>query len=131
MDHMNQKSKEHTSEDEYVEKGKNINFSNINLDNHIYRAIEENDGLFNTNTVIEIKDTNTEKTTVYTVEGTSKYIYSFNNIIAVSLGQEIEFINTNGWLLKRYSSSQEVQDVEIGNGIAGIVYKDKVEIINL
>lgn len=114
-----------------VEKGKNINFSNINLDNHIYRAIEENDGLFNTNTVIEIKDTNTEKTTVYTVEGTSKYIYSFNNIIAVSLGQEIEFINTNGWLLKRYSSSQEVQDVEIGNGIAGIVYKDKVEIINL
>ena len=114
-----------------VEKGKNINFSNINLDNHIYRAIEENDGLFNTNTVIEIKDVSSDKTTVYTVEGTSKYIYSFNNIIAVSLGQEIEFINTNGWLLKRYSSNQEVQDVEIGNGIAGIVYKDKVEIINL
>lgn len=114
-----------------IEKGKNINFSNINLDNHIYRAIEENDGLFNTNTVIEIKDINTEKTTVYTVEGTSKYIYSFNNIIAVSLGQEVEFINTNGWLLKRYSSNQEVQDIKIGNGIAGIVYKDKVEIINL
>lgn len=114
-----------------VEKGKNINFSNINLDNHIYRAIEENDGLFNTNTVIEIKDVSSDKTTVYTVEGTAKYIYSFNNIIAVSLGQEIEFINTNGWLLKRYSSNQEVQDVEIGNGIAGIVYKDKVEIINL
>ena len=114
-----------------LEKGKNINFSNINLDNHIYRAIEENDGLFNTNTVIEIKDVSSDKTTVYTVEGTAKYIYSFNNIIAVSLGQEIEFINTNGWLLKRYSSNQEVQDVEIGNGIAGIVYKDKVEIINL
>lgn len=113
------------------EKGKNINFANINLNNYIYRSIEENDGLFNTNTIIEIKNVDNEKTNIYTVEGTSKYIYSYNNIIAVSLGQEIEFINTNGWLIKNYISNQEVQNVVIGNGIAGILYKDKVEIINL
>ena len=114
-----------------IEKEKNINFANINLDNYIYRTTEENDGLFNTNTILEIKNIDNEKTTVYTIEGAVKKIYSFNNIIAVSLGQEIEFINTSGWLLKRYSSSQEVQDVVIGSNIAGIVYKDKVEIINL
>ena len=74
---------------------------------------------------------NSDKVTVYTVEGAAKYIYSFNNIIAVSLGQGIEFINTSGWLLKSYSSTQEVQNVVIGNGIAGIVYQDRVEIINL
>ena len=114
-----------------IEKEKNINFANINLDNYIYRTTEENDGLFNTNTILEIKNIDNEKTIIYTIEGAVKKIYSFNNIIAVSLGQEIEFVNTSGWLLKRYSSSQEVQDVVIGSNIAGIVYKDKVEIINL
>lgn len=113
------------------ENGKNINFSNINLNNYIYRAIEENDGIFNTNTVIEIKGTTNDKNVVYTVEGAAKDIYSFNNVIAISLGQEIEFINTSGWLLKRYSSLQEVQNVVLGNGIAGIVYQDKVDIVNL
>ena len=103
----------------------------INLDNYIYRAIEENDGLFNTNTILEIKGTSNDRTVTYTVEGVAKDIYSFNNIIAINLGQEVEFINTSGWLLKRYSSLQEVQNVIIGNGIAGIVYKDQVEIINL
>ena len=113
------------------EKGKNINFANINLDNYIYRAIEENAGLFNSNTILEIKNTSNEKVVEYIVEGVSKDIYSFKNTIAISLGQEIEFVNTNGWLIKRYYSEQEVQDVVIGNGIAGIVYNDKVEIINL
>ena len=114
-----------------TEKGKNINFCNINLDNNVYRAVEENEGLFNTNTIIEIRETGNDKTTVYTVEGVAKDINSFNNVIAINLGQEVEFINTKGMLLKRYSSVQEVQNVVIGNGIAGIIYKDKVEIINL
>ena len=113
------------------EKGKNINFCNINLDNYIYRAVEDNEGLFNTNTVIEMKSTTTDKNVVYTVEGAAKAIYSYDNVIAVNLGQEVEFINTSGWLIKRYSSLQEVQSVVIGNKIAGIVYKDKVEIVNL
>lgn len=113
------------------EDDKNINFANINLDGYAYRAVEESDGLFNTNTVLEIRNVNSDKTEVYTVEGTAKCIYSFNNIIAVNLGQVIEFVNTKGRLLKKYSSTQEVQDVVIGNGIAGIIYKDKAEILNL
>lgn len=113
------------------EKGKNINFANINLENCIYRSTEQNEGLFNTNTVVEIKNITNNKITIRSIEGAAKYIYSYNNIIAVDLGQEIEFINTSGWLLKSYSSDQEIQNVVIGNGIAGIVYKDKLEFLNL
>ena len=116
---------------ELSEKGKNINFANINLDKNVYRATEENEGIFNTNTVIEIKNVDNNKVIVYTVEGAVKYIYSNNNIIAVSLGSQIEFINTSGWLIKSYKSNQEVQNVVIGNGLAGIVYQDRVELINL
>ena len=78
-----------------------------------------------------MKSTTSDKNVVYTVEGAAKAVYSYNNVIAVNLGQEIEFLNTSGWLLKRYSSLQEVQNVVLGNGIAGIVYQDKVEIVNL
>ena len=113
------------------ESGKNINFANINLDNYIYRAIEENAGLFDTNTVLEMKNVTNDNTSVYTIEGAAKAMYSYNNVVAVNLGQEIEFVNTSGWLIKRYLSSQEVQNVVIGNGIAGIVYQDRVEILNL
>lgn len=113
------------------ESGKNINFANINLENSIYRAIEETAGLFNTNTVLEIRNVNNDSTAVYTTEGAAKYIYSNNNVIAISLGQDIVFVNTIGWLLKNYSSTQEAQNVVIGNGIAGIVYSDRVEIVNL
>ena len=112
-------------------KDKKINNENINLNNYIYKATEENDGIFNTNTVLEIKGTDNGKNEVYTVEGASKDIQSYNDIIAVNLGQEIEFINTSGWLKKKYFSLQEVQNVVIGNGVAGIIYKDKLEFINL
>ena len=122
---------ENTSIMNLSEEGKNINFANINLNKNIYRTVEETEGLFNTNTVLEIKNVDKDKLVVYTVEGAVKYVYSYNDIIAVNLGQEIEFINTSGWLLKRYYSTQEIQNVVIGNGIAGVVYQDRVEIINL
>ena len=78
-----------------------------------------------------MKNVTNDNMSVYTIEGAAKAMYSYNNVVAVNLGQEIEFVNTSGWLIKRYLSSQEVQNVVIGNGIAGIVYQDRVEILNL
>ena len=47
------------------------------------------------------------------------------------MGTEIEFINTGGWLVKRYIANQEITNITVGNNIAGIIYRDKVEIVNL
>ena len=58
-------------------------------------------------------------------------MYTKGDIIALNLGTEVEFINTGGWLVKRYIASQEVTNVTVSNNIAGIIYRDKVEIINL
>lgn len=113
------------------EEKKKINIADIRLNNHIYRTVEKQTGLFQADTAIEIMNTDNKKEVVYTVEGVVKNAYCHNNIIAVNLGQEIEFINTNGWLVKRYTSSQDVQSITIADGIAGIIYRDKVEIINL
>ena len=55
----------------------------------------------------------------------------FSNIMAVCLANEVEFINTNGWLIKRYTSNKQSKGIVLGDTIAGIIYKNKVEIINL
>ena len=75
---------------------------------------------------VESKDTKT-----YTVGTSVKEMYTKGDIIALNLGTEVEFINTGGWLVKRYIASQEVTNVTVSNNIAGIIYRDKVEIINL
>ena len=61
----------------------------------------------------------------------TKEIYTTGNIVALNLGAEVEFINTSGWLVKRYTAEQEITSIVISNSIAGIVYRDKIEIINL
>lgn len=113
------------------EDDKKINAGDIKLNNHIYRAVEKSTGLFQADTVIEIMNVESKKETIYTIEGVAKNVYCYGDIIAINLGQEADFINTSGWLIKSYSSSQEIQNIIIGNNIAGIIYTDKVEIINL
>ena len=113
------------------ENDKKIYWADIKLENCIYRAVEKSAGLFKANTTIEIMNTASKKQTMYTVEGAVKKMYCHKNILAIDLGGQINFINTNGWLMKSYTFSQEAQNVIIGNGIAGIIYDDRVEIINL
>ena len=58
-------------------------------------------------------------------------MYTYGNIIALNLGTEIEFINTDGWLVKRYVANQEITNIVVSDSIAGIIYRDKIEMINL
>lgn len=113
------------------EDNQKINYADIRLTNYIYRTVEKSTGLFQADTVVEMMNLENKKETVYTVEGVAKDIDCCDNVIGVNLGQEVEFFNTNGWLIKKYTSSQDVQNIVITNGIAGIIYRDKVEFINL
>lgn len=113
-----------------VEENMKISFGNMNLSNYVYRTIEKT-SLLNTQTNMEIINTNNKKTSLYTLDGVAKEIYSYDNTIAINLGSEVHFISTNGWLMKKYISSQEVKNVVICNNFAGIVYRNKVELINL
>ena len=60
-----------------------------------------------------------------------KSLYCNNDIIAVNMGNEIEFINHNAWVLKSFSSKQSFKDIVLGNNVAGVIYKDRIEIISL
>lgn len=108
----------------------NILFSDINLTNNITLIEEEHSGLF-ANVQVNITNTNTNKESSYLLSGIPKNVYVNNSVIAINIGTEVHFINTNGWLIKKYTSSQEVKEIVLGSSIAGIIYKDKIEFVNL
>ena len=105
-------------------------FADVNLKNNIVCITEKATGLF-ANIDVEITNTANGKTNMYNIEGVASALETFENIIAINLGTEVDFIDTNGWLIKRYNSSTEINDILLGEKIAGIVYSDKIEILNL
>jgi hypothetical protein len=110
---------------------KKVIFQSIELNNHAIEIQEKSSGLFTADSVVSIIDTNTKNSKEYTVNAITKEIYTYGNIIALNLGTEIEFINTEGWLVKRYLAKQEITNIVVSDNIAGIIYRDRIEIINL
>lgn len=113
-----------------TEQNTKISFGEIELSNYVFRVTEKT-SLLNTQTTIEIVNTGNKKTNIYTLDGVSKEIYSYDDAISINLGSEVHFISTNGWLIKRYTSSQEIKKILIANNFAGIVYRNKIEIVNI
>ncbi len=112
-------------------QNKKVIFQSIELTNHAIQIEEKSSGLFTANSVVNIKDIQSKGNKEYTVEAVTKELYTYGNIIALNLGTEVEFINTEGWLVKRYLAKQEITNIVMSNNIAGIVYRDRIEIINL
>ena len=63
--------------------------------------------------------------------GLPKKTFAKGNFIALNYGNQVSIVNKNGNLKKSYVSNQQIKDLIIGNKICGIVYKDKIEIIDL
>ena len=110
---------------------KKMNYMDINLQNSIVTVEEQSSGLFTADSLITITNTDTNIKANYTINAVAKEIYTSGNIIGLNLGTELEFINTSGWLVKRYLGNEEITKITLSNSIAGIVFRDRVEIINL
>ena len=108
-----------------------VSFTSIELANASITVEEKSSGIFTADSIVNIIDSDNKSTSLYTAESVTKEIYTANNIIALNLGSEVEFINTSGWLVKKYIAEQEITSIVLSNSIAGIIYRDKIEIINL
>ena len=72
-----------------------------------------------------------KKENTYIVKNTVKSMKCNENVIALNTGSEVEFVGTNGMLIKRYESLKNIKDVILTKKIAAIVLKDRIEIVNL
>lgn len=115
---------DYTSED--------VLFADINLNSKIIKIIRKSKGFLGKEFQMKLIDTNNpENEIIYEIEQNPKTVYVEDNVICINIGTEVLFINSNGWLIKRYKSSQEVQNVVFNNNIAGIISKNKIELISL
>ena len=112
------------------ENGKKITYGGIELNSDVFRVTEKN-SLLSSETTVEIINTSSKSTSMYVFEGTIKEAFGYNSVIALNLGTEVHFIGTNGWLLKKYTSHQEIKKIVVNGEFAGIIYRDKIEIVNL
>lgn len=105
-------------------------FIDTNFEDTFLKISEDDDGLFSGYTA-HIISTSSEKEALYHVKSAPKSVYCDNNTFAINYGSRIEFVNTLGWLQKTFNTSQEAKEVKIASGVAGIIYKNKIEIISL
>ena len=106
-------------------------FADVNLQSKIIKITKKTTGLFSAEAEMQIINSNTKDTNIYAIENVPKSILVQDNMIAINLGTKALFINSNGWLVKKYQSSQEIQKILLCNDVAGIVSKNKIEIISL
>ena len=104
------------------------NFVDINLKNSIIYVENKAFGL-STNSNLNIQNIQTNSISSYSLKSSIKSIYCNNDKIAINTGSELHFIALNGWLIKKCSSTSEINNIILGDSIAGITYKDKIEII--
>jgi len=112
-------------------QNKKVIFQSLNLNNHICSIEEKSSGLFTADTLVNLINADNQEKKEYIADSVARKIYTYGDIIALNLGTEVEFINTGGWLVKRYIANQEITNIVVSNSLAGIIYRDKIEIINL
>ena len=108
-----------------------VTFASVELKNNIAIIEEKDEQEYNSNSCVNITNITKNKTKTYRTADIAKEVYAYENIIELNLGTELHIINTNGWLMKKYISEQEINKVVISNKIVGIIYRDKIEIVNL
>lgn len=130
-DKINVIKTDETTETISENKDKKVSFTSISLSNSAVMLEEKSSGLFTADSIVSIINPDNKNISTYTTEAVTKEIYTYDNIIGLNLGAEVEFINTSGWLVKKYTAEQEITNIVLSNSMAGIVYRDKIELINL
>lgn len=108
-----------------------ITFASIELKNNMVLVEEKQSGEYASISNVNITNIINSKNKKYEIEEVAKEIYTSEKVVALNFGTELHIINTNGWLMKKYISQQEINNVVISDKIVGIIYRNKIEIIEL
>ena len=108
----------------------NFEFIDINLKNNLVYTTNNVLG-FTNSAHINIFNINNNSINTYKFNGSIKSINTSNEKIAINTGSTIHYIGLNGWLIKKYQSYNEINNIILSDTIAGIIYKNKIEIIEI
>ena len=107
-------------------------YADINLNNKAVLVIEKELEDGKSQTVVNLYDTLTKYEKVYVIDGSAKgLVCNDRDKFVVNVGSELYIINLNGFLVKKYVSERDIPHVIISEGIIGIIYNNKVELMNI
>lgn len=112
-------------------KNKKFAFMTTNLNNRIAILEEKSTGEYTSDTQVKIINPDTLGKREYVLKDVAKSIETVDNKIAINFGTELYVIDTYGFLKKKYISNEEINDIVMTNSLIGVIYRDKIQIINL
>ena len=105
-------------------------YIDVNMNNEFVRIDKEVSSVFKSDYRLKITNSNkTEKT--FIIEGSLKSIVAKDKTIALNLGNEVVFLNSNAWVIKRYTSTQDIKDVIVSDELGLIIYGEKIDVVRL
>lgn len=115
-----------------IEFNDNMLFADIYLKNSLVLFEKQSSGLFSCEYQIRIINLSTKKENLYFQDlNLIKSLKTSNNNIILNFVNSVQILTKNGWLSKNYVSTKEIKDIIVSDKIIGIIYKDKIEIIEL
>lgn len=109
-----------------------VSFVDISLEGFACRITEsETSSILKNEYELQIQNIDNKKINVYMINNAVKNIYCSDSIVAISQGSEIEFVNSRGWLVKKFNNVQNIKDITIGDSIVGIVYRNRIEVMSI
>ena len=106
-------------------------FMTIELNNKVAILEEKTTGEYTSDTYVNIINPENKREIQYIANGVVKSLHTSNKRIAINTGSELHIISTNGFLVKKYISSTEINDIVMTDSLVGVIYRDKIQIINL
>lgn len=119
-------------QEKIYEIDKDTVFADVNLnDGYICYLKENTEKLVDSEYILKIVNVESKKENTYLVKNAVKSLACTDDIIALNTGTEVEFVRTNGFLIKKYTSLKNIKNVILTNKIAAIISKDTIEIVTI
>lgn len=110
----------------------NTCFMDIEMQNQLVVLEKQSSGLFSYEYNLRFTSLNSNAENLYILNNNlPSQMKVSENLVALNYGNEVDIVNSSGALKKNYTSSQQIKDVIVGDDIAGIIYKDKIEVIDI
>jgi hypothetical protein len=105
-------------------------FLDVNIKGKVAMIEKQSSGMFSYDYQMKVKSTTSVTENLYILNSSiPKSIICYGNNVGINFGTEVQIVSSDGWLKKKYTSSKEIKSLVLGKNVAGIVYKDKIEII--
>lgn len=122
----------HNGNERVVDFNENTLFADIYAKNSLVIFEKQSSNLLTSEYQIRIINLSTKKESLYFENlRLIKTLKTSGENIVLNFVNSVQILTKKGWLSKKYTSTKEIKDILVSEYIVGIVYKDKIEIIEL